>query len=154
RGRDLAQSIAQLVGSERLTVFISHTKRSAADEDGVLDLISRVRTIIGQTRLGQFFDANDLQPGYDWDAALRAGASTCALLALRTDLYSSRTWCQREMRIAKQTGLPVVILDALGRGDERGSFLMDHAPRVRLHRDPDGWRVSDIRLGLNLLVND
>jgi hypothetical protein len=58
------------------------------------------------------------------------------------------------MLFAKQTGLPVVILDALGRGDERGSFLMDHAPRVRLHRDASGWRESDVRLGLNLLVNE
>jgi hypothetical protein len=154
RSRDLAQSIAQLVGSDRLTVFISHTKRSGSDEQGVLELIERVRWIIGQTKLRQFFDANDLQPGRNWDAALRAGASSCALLALRTDLYSSREWCQREMLIAKETGLPVVILDALGRGDERGSFLMDHAPRVPLRRDNGRWRDADIRAGLNLLVNE
>jgi hypothetical protein len=58
------------------------------------------------------------------------------------------------MRIAKQAGLPVVILDALGRGEERGSFLMDHVPRVPVHGDKDGWRDADIRLGLNLLVDE
>src|SRR5262249_40353985 len=129
RCRDLAQSIAQLSGQQRLKVFISHTKHpSCREESGVTELIDRVRWIIGQTRLSQFFDANDLQPGQDWDNALREGAAIGALIALRTDLYSSREWCQREMLIAKQTGLPVVILDAPGSGDQRGSFLMDHVP--------------------------
>ena len=155
RCRDLAQSIAQLAGQQRLRVFISHTKHpSAAGESGVTELIDRLRWIIGQTRLSQFFDANDLQPGRNWDEALREGAAVGALIALRTDLYSSREWCQREMLIAKQSGLPVVILDAPGSGDERGSFLMDHVPRVPVHRDGNGWSEADIRRGLNLLVDE
>jgi hypothetical protein len=154
RCRDLAQSIAQLAGRQRLTVFISHTKHLSGGEDGVTELIDRVRRIIGQTRLSQFFDANDLQPGSNWDDALRAGAAASALIALRTDLYSSREWCQREVLIAKQTGLPVVILDAPGRGDGRGSFLMDHVPRVPVHREGNGWSDADIRRGLNLLVDE
>ena len=155
RCRDLAQAIAQLSGQPQLKVFISHTKHpSAGEESGVTELIDRVRWIIGQTRLAQFFDANDLQPGRNWDEALRAGASVGALIALRTDLYSGREWCQREMLIAKETGLPVVILDAPGGGDERGSFLMDHVPRVPVHRDGNGWSDADIRRGLNLLVDE
>jgi hypothetical protein len=155
RCRDLAQSIAQLAGQQRLRVFISHTKHpSAAEESGVAVLIDRVRWLIGQTRLSQFFDANDLQPGRNWDDALREGAAGGALIALRTDLYSGREWCQREMLIAKESGLPVVILDAPGSGDERGSFLMDHVPRVPVHRDGNGWSDADIRRGLNLLVDE
>ena len=61
------------------------------------------------------------------------------LLAIRTDLYASRDWCQREMLIAKRAGMPVVIMDALGRGEERGSFLMDHVPRVPLRPSAAGW---------------
>src|SRR5262249_51213230 len=48
RSRDLAQSIAQLVGSDRLTVFISHTKRSGSDEQGVLELIERPHPSYGR----------------------------------------------------------------------------------------------------------
>ncbi len=154
RCRDVAQAIAQLAGRLQLTVFISHTKRAGADEDGVIDLIARVRRIIGETRLKTFFDANDLQPGQDWDAALRENAKSSALLALRTDLYSSREWCQREVLIAKRAGLPVVMVDALDRGDQRGSFLMDHVPRVVLRRDADGWCDADILRGLNVLVDE
>jgi hypothetical protein len=156
RCRDLAQSIAQLIGQQRrLQVFISHTKHpSVGEESGVTALIDRVRWIIGQTRLSEFFDANALQPGRNWDDALRQGAAAGALIALRTDLYSSREWCQREMLIAKQSGLPVVILDALGGGDERGSFLMDHVPRVPVRREGNGWSDVDIRCALNRLVDE
>ena len=92
RCRDLAQAIAQLSGQPQLKVFISHTKHpSIGDEQTTVgELIDRVRWIIGQTRLAQFFDANDLQPGRNWDEALRTGAAAGALIALRTDLYSSR----------------------------------------------------------------
>jgi hypothetical protein len=158
RCRDLAQGIAQLTAGPhngRLVVFISHTKRAAFGEEAdIQELIARVRSVISQTRLSDFFDANDLQPGRDWDQTLRSGAATSALLAIRTDLYASREWCQREMLIAKREGMPIVILDALGRGEERGSFLMDHVPRVPVRHDGDRWRDADIRLGLNLLVDE
>jgi hypothetical protein len=158
RCRDLAQGIAQLADSTRqmrLTVFISHTLRAGRGEEADVPLlIERVRSLIAHTRLGDFFDANDLQPGGDWNEQLRAGAATGALLAIRTDLYASRAWCQREMLIAKRHGMPVVILDALGQGEERGSFLMDHVPRVPVRHTPAGWQDSDIRRGLNLLVDD
>jgi hypothetical protein len=153
RCRDLAQGISQLAaGSDaRLTIFISHTKRMGRHEE-VAILIALVRSIIAETHLRQFFDANDLQPGRDWDAELRAQAATSALLALRTDLYASREWCQREMLIAKLHGMPIVILDCLKVGEERGSFLMDHVPRtpVRVHASPS---KPEIRHGLNLLVD-
>ncbi len=154
--RDLAQGIAQMIlGSDaRLQVFISHTRRTGSHEEDIPALIRIVREIIGDTRLSHFFDANDLQPGRDWDTELRQQAASSALLALRTDLYASRAWCQREMLIAKQAGMPVVILDSLGRGEERGSFIMDHIPRIPVRDIEGSWSKDDIRRGLNLLVDE
>jgi len=158
RCRDLTQAIAQLLSqpaNERLTVFISHTKRNSPGEaENVEALIATVRQIIGETRLGDFFDANDLQPGQDWDAELRNKAKTSALLALRTDLYPSREWCQREVLIAKRAGMPVIIMDALGDAEERGSFLMDHVPRVPARMENGRWRKTDVYRALNLLVDE
>ncbi len=118
------------------------------------ELLDQVRSVLHQTRLDAFFDAHDLQPGEDWSMALRQQAGQGAMLALRTDLYSSREWCQREMLIAKELGVPVVILDALGEGEQRGSFLMDHVPRIPVRQDGAGWRDSDVRRGLDLLVDE
>ena len=158
RCRDLAQGISQLLPADqdqRLTVFVSHTKRGIPDgEEDTLQLTSLVRDIVAGTRLAEYFDASDLQPGVDWEAELRSNASTSALLALRTDLYPSREWCQREVLTAKREGMPVIVLDALDVGEERGSFLMDHVPRLPIRKCEGQWRRQDIYRALNLLVDE
>ena len=158
RCRELTQGIAQLLSKpkgDRLTAFISHTKRNSPGEvENGVKLISTVREVIASTRLKEFFDARDLQPGEDWDSELRNRAATSAMFALRTDLYPSREWCQREIAIAKRSGMPVIIVDALGNAEERGSFLMDHVPRVPARMEANQWRRGDIYRALNLLVDE
>jgi hypothetical protein len=159
--RDLAQGLAQWAaepeagpGHGRIGVFISHTKHDDAGGGAVARLIEQVRARIdGASQLGSFFDSNALQPGTDWAAHLRADASRMALLALRTDLYASREWCQREMLLAKRHGVPVVLLDAPQRGEDRGSFLMDNVVRVPVRPAGDGWIDADIDAGLARLVD-
>ena len=136
--RDLSQAIAQFAARriQPLKVFVSHTKRGG-DSDVPEELVQRVREVILDTKLHEFFDESDLQPGARWEEALKAEAATSALLAIRTDLYATRTWCQKEMLIAKRAGVPAVILDALTHGEERGSFLMDNLPRIPRHSGDD-----------------
>jgi hypothetical protein len=154
RCRDLAQALAQFLtpGSERLRVFVSHTKWPGTQGTGGLyALIERTRQLISNTRLDDFFDANTLQAGTDWAEELLREAKRGALLALRTDRYATRAWCQKEIVTAKRAGVPLVILDALEEGEARGSFLMDHVPRV-----PGGATSSDepILRALNQLVDE
>lgn len=155
--RDVAQGIAQMGTdrSERIKVFVSHTKRSSGTEATLgASLVDLVRDVISTSRLGEFFDAHDLQPNEDWGDALVAAASTGSLLAVRTDLFSSRPWCQREVLTAKQRGMPVVILDALTAGEERGSFVMDHVPRSPGRFDGEMWRRNDVVRALGQLVDE
>lgn len=156
RWRDLAQALTQfLSGDVRLTAFISHTKRRGHKESADVEtLISLVREVIARTHLRDFFDASDIQPGSDWEQELRTKASTSALLALRTDLYPSREWCQREVLLAKQHGMPVMMLDAMGFREERGSFLMDHVPRIAIRTDGGAWSRRDVYRSLDLLVDE
>jgi len=141
--------------SQRLTVFISHTKRHSLTElENVEALIASVRQTIASTHLADFFDASDLQPGTDWGSELRNQASTSALLALRTYLYASREWCQREVLIAKRAGMPVIVMDVLDQPEERGSFLMDHVPRIPIGWRAGQWNPEDIHRGLNVLVDE
>jgi hypothetical protein len=156
RCRDLAQSLAQWIGptpQQSIRVFISHTKRTAHVDEGVGPLVDAVRSVIANTRLESFFDAQNLPPGADWDKALRENAASSALLALRTDLYATRDWCQREILIAKNAGAPLTMLDALDRGESRGSFLMDHVPRVPTRRTATGATRADVEHALDLLVD-
>lgn len=140
--RELSQAIAQFAqgSAQRLKVFLSHTKR-AGPVDAPDVLVRRVREVILDTRLEDFFDAQDLLPGCDWSARLLDEAATGALLAIRTDLYATREWCQREVLAAKRAGMPVVILDALAQGEDRGSFLMDHVPRIPLLASADDGAI-------------
>jgi hypothetical protein len=160
RCRDLAQGLAQFLRRDqepaRLIVFISHTKHAQDDTEKLAELITALRrTIAETTRLRDFFDSRDLQVGEDWAADLTEKAGAGALLALRTDLYATREWCQREMLIAKRAGAAIVTIDALQSGEARGSFLLDHTPRLPIRRDSkDGWCVADIRHALNLLVDE
>jgi hypothetical protein len=154
--RDLVQGLAQFAGraGSRLCVFISHTRQEIGDGSGVPELTQLVRAVIAETSLAEFFDARDLQAGEDWQAVLRENAGRSALLALRTDLYASRSWCQLEVLTAKESGTPVVILNALELGEERGSFLMDHVPRVPVRRSEGGWARGDVVAGLAVLIDE
>lgn len=156
--RDLTQGIAQLISPDemdRLTVFISHTKRHSEKEGADVErLVALIREVIRDTRLNDFFDANDLQPGRDWEAELKEKSATSAMLAVRTDLYSSREWCQREVVVAKISGMPLVMMDAIGYGEDRGSFLMDHVPRVAMRKSGKNWRREGVYRTLNLLVDE
>ena len=156
--RELSQSIVQLINDpfgDHLTVFISHTKRHSPDEepDYVDALVTRVRRTIADTHLCGYFDAADVQPGSDWDDELRSNVASSALLAIRTDIYAAREWCQREFLIAKQAGMPIVTLNAVRRTEERGSFLMDHVPMVGYDDCDDSARQRSIEDALNLLVD-
>lgn len=156
--RELSQAVAQLVGDpfgERLRIFISHTKRHRVEEelDYVDEVVGRVRTTIADTHLQAYFDAADLQPGADWEQELQSQASSSALLAVRTDLYASREWCQREFLVAKRAGMPIVTLNGVRRAEERGSFLMDHVPAVGYRQADEDLQQSSVEEALNRLVD-
>ncbi len=151
--RDLVQGIVQRRTGKRIKVFISHTKKAGQSED-IEGLVKAVRDAISSTRLYAFFDAQDIQPGDDWSETLIKEAQNSAMLAIRTDLYPSRPWCQREMLTAKLAGVPVVTVDAVGHSEERGSFLMDHIARVAVSRIATGWDRESILVALNLLVDE
>jgi hypothetical protein len=151
--RDIVQGIVQRRTGSRIKVFISHTKKAGKGED-ITGLVKEVRDSIASTRLHAFFDAQDIQPGEDWSETLLTEASNSAMLAIRTDVYPSRSWCQREMLTAKLAGLPIVTIDSVGHSEERGSFLMDHIARVAVSRSETGWDRRSILIALNLLVDE
>lgn len=155
--RDLSQSLTQFLKGDNkpLQVFISHTKHmNKATEDATKALIAEVRHEVLKTKLAQFFDSSSIQTGDDWSKQLKDNAAGGAMLCLRTDSYSGREWCHREVATAKTYGVPVVAIDALILGDGRGSFLLDHIPRVPAKRDGDEWDKAVIRQALLRLVDE
>ena len=136
----------------RITVFVSHTKfHTASQQEAGPLLLERVRHVLRNTHLGEFFDAADIQPGSRWADVLRKSAGRSAMLVVRTDLYAGREWTQYEVVEAKRNDVPVVCLYAVRDGESRGSFLMDHVPVVVCPAD----RIdAAIEQALNQLVDE
>lgn len=155
--RDLSQSLAQFIegGNHPIQVFVSHTKHTDdLTEAAVKSFVDAVRLEIRHSRLREFFDSHSIQAGDEWAKKLEANAGTGAMLSLRTDRYSGREWCHREVAIAKRRGVPVVAIDALIEGDDRGSFLLNHVPRVPAVRSGVNWDPGTIRKALARLVDE
>lgn len=156
--REVAQQVTQMVSGEppdRLTVFCSYTKRYSVREDAeeVAGIVRQVRDRIASTHLAAFVDEIDLQPGSDWQSDIARAVKSSSLLAVRTDVYASRDWCQREMLEAKHADRPVVTLHAVKETPERGSFLMDHVPVIAYQRTSRESMDRSIDDALNLLVD-
>ncbi|MEV8509105.1 hypothetical protein AB0368_30310 [Actinoplanes sp. NPDC051475] len=47
-----------------------------------------------------------------------------------------------------------MVVDALVDRELRGSFLMDHLPRVRVRQSGDDWAVADLLRALTVLVDE
>ena len=156
--REVAQQVTQMVSGEttgRLTVFCSHTKKHSLGEGAahVARIVQQARDRIAGTHLAAFVDESDIQPGNDWQADLARAVDSSSLLAVRTDLYASRDWCQKEMLAAKQSDRPIVMLHAVGESPERGSFLMDHVPVVGYQQTDEESMSRSIDRAVNLLVD-
>jgi hypothetical protein len=83
--------------------------------------------------------------GESWRQELRRQARRSLLVAIRSDAYTAREWCQIEMLEAKRAGMPVVVLDALATRESRGFPYMGNGPALR-------WRAQESTLLLEELL--
>jgi hypothetical protein len=92
--------------SSPVTIFLSHTKLDLESEPRV------VRTLLAHLIADQpektWFDSGDIESGSQFAKAIERGISDTALLSVVTDSYSSRSWCRREVLLAKRHQRPVV----------------------------------------------
>lgn len=144
--RELNQAIVQLLLSEqpgsRISVFISHARQDIPDADQVsidpAGVVARIAGWVRMTKLTSFVDVHDIQAGDDWEQTIvnEAQSSSSALLMIRTDHYSCREWTQKEVLCAKRKDIPILCINAVIHGEERGSFLIDHVPTVNYPPSP------------------
>lgn len=122
---------------ERLHVFVSHAKLDLDQHDDGREtttkrIAERIRDFVKTETVGEaYFDTTDLRPGKELGAQLDAAASTGVFLAVRTDSYSSRAWCQRELFCAKRVGVPTLTVELLRDGEHRSSPYGGNGPTVR-----------------------
>lgn len=117
-----------------IKLFLSHAK-----VDGLKITKSIWRYIKLDTPLDDFFDAQDIAPGYDFANEIKSAIPNCMILVIHTDEYSSREWCRKEIILAKEYSIPILVLDCLNKLEKRSFPYMANVQTLRIkeHNEPD-----------------
>ena len=111
-----------------LKLFLSHAKDGA---QGVA-AARALKQLVENGPMREFFDATDIAAGYEFEAEILAHIADSTLVAIHSDSYSSRYWCQREILAAKDSDRPIVAVDLLGKFEDRRFPLAANLPAIRI----------------------
>ena len=117
-----------------VTIFLSHAKIDMGKRPGVVN--SLLEYLKANQPEETWFDCGDIASGSRFAKAIEDGVTDSTLLAVATDAYSSRSWCRREVLIAKHHQRPFVIVDALQEREIRRFPYAGNAPVLRWRDDP------------------
>ncbi|OIP53334.1 MAG: hypothetical protein AUK31_01685 [Fibrobacteres bacterium CG2_30_45_31] len=109
-------------------IFLSHAK----DAGPGISIAETLKNFLDQSVMRNFFDAFDIAPGYCFDAEIEAHIKESTLVAIHSDPYSSRYWCQREIGCAKAADRPMIAVDALNEYEDRRFPLAANIPGIRV----------------------
>jgi len=112
-----------------IKIFLSHAKSDAS----AISISKSIKSFLDSTNLNQFFDTSSISPGFSFEKEIREHLVNSTLLAILTDNYSSRYWCQKEIITAKDLDRPVVILNALEVYEDRCFPELSNCPVVHTH---------------------
>ena len=130
--------LKSLLNTDRLQIFISHTKKDS-DKHG-LNVAEKFREKIAcETKFTFFFDANNIQDGACFADEINKNVEQSLLLVLNSDSYCSRDWCQRE-----------IIVDLIEDKSERIFPYMGNAPCIRYN---ENWEDVVLLLVKTALLN-
>lgn len=112
-----------------IKIFLSHTKQ---DEIGK-EIAIKIKSFIDNRNFSRFFDATDIPPATEFCKIIKENIEDSTLLAIHTDPYSSKYWCQKEILCAKELNRPIIAIDCLQEYEDR---RFPHASNIAaLHFD-------------------
>ncbi|WP_265595554.1 hypothetical protein [Verrucomicrobium sp. BvORR106] len=119
------------VRPKRPKIFFSHAKK-----DGVPLAKSVKNWLKGLKGFKSFYDTDDLDLTGDISKQLKSAVAGSIVVALRTEVYDSRYWCQKEVYWAEMYNRPLVTVDARWNVQHGPAVIgLDGSPSVRI---PDG----------------
>jgi len=117
-----------------LTIFLSHARIDLEHEPRV------VKSLLAHLTANQpektWFDSGDIASGSRFEKEIEHAVTDAALLAVATDSYSSRSWCRREVLLAKRHQRPVVVIDAVQEREVRSFPYVGNVPVIRWKDQP------------------
>ncbi len=113
---------------EKTTLFVSHAKADLGLTKGAAKQIYDY--VVADTTGKGFFDKTQLLPGEPLGDRLDEASGRGVFVAVRSDAYSSRNWCQRELLTAKRRGIPTLTVEILRSGEQRSSPYGGNGPTI------------------------
>lgn len=101
--------------SSSVKIFLSHAK---SGDTGRLHA-EVIKRFIENTNMSHFFDATEISPGFKFDEEIIKNIKESTMVAICSDAYSSRYWCQREILCAKEHNRPMIAVDCLDDYEDR-----------------------------------
>lgn len=127
------------VGNDNaIDLFLSHSKK----DSWAVNLAKSLKQEIDNSVMRNFFDANDIAPGYRFDDEIIKHISNSTIISIHSDAYSSRYWCQRELLTAKDKARPIVAVDYLNAYEDRRFPYSANIPAIHLDVKPEVTRVQ------------
>jgi len=112
-----------------IKLFLSHAK----DGKNGIEIAKSLKRFIDNSSMRSFFDATDIAPGYQFDEEIMEHIKMSTIIAIHSDIYSSRYWCQREILCAKQNSRPIIAVDSLEVFEDRRFPFASNIPGVHVH---------------------
>lgn len=130
-----------------LKLFLSHAK----DESNGIEIAKALKKFIDNSPMQNFFDATDIAPGYNFEEEIIEHIKESTLIAIHSDSYSSRYWCQREILSAKEYDRPIITVDTLENFEDRSFPFASNVPVVHIKIDGELEKELIRILGATLL---
>lgn len=134
--------------TEKLKLFISHSKKDL-DRLGEVKAKELRNYLRNDTKLDSFFDANDIQDGYDFEKQIAANLENSLLIILKTNTYSEREWCRIETLLGKNNMLPTIAVSLINGEVKRNFPYLGNVPLIRYNNDWDEIVNLLLRTALN-----
>lgn len=125
-----------------ITIFLSHAK---AGDTGRLHA-EEIKRFIDDTNMNRFFDSTEISPGFQFDQEIEKSVKESTLVAIESDAYSSRYWCQREILCAKQNDRPIIVVNSLNDYEDRIFPAASNVPCVHVLSDAPIGRRDILRI--------
>ncbi|MCM0080576.1 TIR domain-containing protein [Geomonas sp. Red32] len=109
-------------------VFLSHSK---SGDTGRIHA-ETIKAFIENTNMSHFFDATTISPGFKFNEEIITHIKESTMVAICSDEYSSRYWCQREILCAKEQQRPMIVVNCLEDYEDRIFPASSNVPCVRV----------------------
>lgn len=123
-----------------LKIFLSHAKDG---KNGII-LAKSLKSFIDNSLMRNFFDATDIAPGYKFDEEIIGHIKDSTIIAIHSDSYSSRYWCQLEIMSAKEHNRPIIAVDTLEEFEDRRFPFASNVPGVHVHVNGESTEIKDL----------